>query len=723
MASGGTSHNLPLALLLCLALSSSVGGEAARRFWIENDTFMKDGAPFQIVGGDVHYFRIVPEYWKDRLLRAKALGLNTIQTYVPWNLHEPEPQRWEFKGFADIESYLRLAQELDMLVMLRIGPYICGEWDLGGFPPWLLTIEPALKLRSSDSTYLSLVERWWGALLPKVAPLLYNNGGPIIMVQIENEFGSFGDDKNYLHYLVQLARRYLGNNVVLYTTDGGAMGNLKNGSIPQDDVFTAVDFETGSNPWPIFRLQKKYNLPGKSAPLSSEFYTGWLTHWGESIATTDATSTAKALKTILCRNASAVLYMAHGGTNFGFYNGANTGQDESNYKADLTSYDYDAPIKEHGDVHNSKYKALRRVIHECTGSPLHPLPSDIEKANYGLVKLQKVASLFDIIDNISDPLKGAVSEHPLYMEQIGQMFGFLLYMSEYQGKLSSSVLSIPKVHDRAQVFLSCSTDGVRNRRYAGVIERWSSKTLEIPNLRCSSNISLYILVENMGRVNYGPYIFDRKGILSPIQIDGITLRHWKMYPLTFNSLDNLPKIQLITQMPDVRASKVSIIHGHSEKKLQESSFYSNEPEFYEGHFHIDSESEIKDTFISFRGWNKGVAFVNNFNIGRFWPARGPQCALYVPAPILRPGDNTIVIFELHGPNPEVTVNSSRSRFHVRSKTVRMAARGVQSTVQWIWSPRPVISTLVWCRAAIQRCKVPLRFAPLSAMISRARFIL
>lgn len=659
MASGGTFRNLLLVLPLYLALASLVGGEASRRFWIENDTFRKDGVPFQIVGGDVHYFRIVPEYWKDRLLRAKALGLNTIQTYVPWNLHEPEPQSWKFKGFTDIESYLRLAQELEMLVMLRVGPYICGEWDLGGFPPWLLTIEPALKLRSSDSSYLSLVERWWGVLLLKVAPLLYNNGGPVIMVQIENEFGSFGDDKNYLHHLVQLARRYLGNDIILYTTDGGALGNLKNGSIPQDDVFAAVDFETGSNPWPIFKLQKKYNLPGKSVPLSSEFYTGWLTHWGERIATTDATSTAKALKTILCHNGSAVLYMAHGGTNFGFYNGANTGQDESDYKADLTSYDYDAPIKEHGDVHNAKYKALRRVIHECTGTPLHPLPANIKKASYGIMKLQKVVSLFDIIDNINDPLKVSVSEHPLYMEQIGQMFGFLLYMSEYQGKLPSSILSIPKVHDRAQVFVSCSA-GVRTLRYCGVIERWSNKTLEIPNLRCSSKTSLYILVENMGRVNYGPYIFDRKGILSPIQIDGITLRHWKMYPLALSSLDILPKLQLITQIPYAGASKMSI-HGDSEKILQDSSCCSNEstsaePAFYEGHFLIDNETELRDTFISFRGWNKGVAFVNNFNIGRFWPACGPQCTLYVPAPILRPGDNIVVIFELHAPNHELTID-------------------------------------------------------------------
>ncbi|BAF18086.1 beta-galactosidase 8 precursor [Oryza sativa Japonica Group] len=647
---------LPLALALCSAAAS---GEASRRFWVENDTFWKDGAPFQIVGGDVHYFRIVPEYWKDRLLRAKALGLNTIQTYVPWNLHEPKPLSWEFKGFTDIESYLRLAHELDMLVMLRVGPYICGEWDLGGFPPWLLTIEPTIELRSSDSTYLSLVDRWWGVLLPKIAPLLYSNGGPIIMVQIENEFGSFGDDKNYLHYLVEVARRYLGNDIMLYTTDGGAIGNLKNGTILQDDVFAAVDFDTGSNPWPIFQLQKEYNLPGKSAPLSSEFYTGWLTHWGERIATTDASSTAKALKRILCRNGSAVLYMAHGGTNFGFYNGANTGQNESDYKADLTSYDYDAPIREYGDVHNAKYKALRRVIHECTGIPLLQLPSKIERASYGLVEVQKVASLFDVIHNISDALKVAFSEQPLSMELMGQMFGFLLYTSEYQEKHSSSILSIPKVHDRAQVFVSCSHGDVRKPRYVGIVERWSSKTLQIPSLSCSSNVSLYILVENMGRVNYGPYIFDQKGILSSVEIDGIILRHWKMHPVSLNAVGNLSKLQLIMQMTDAEASKVSI-YGDSENKLQDVSLYLNEgiseePAFYEGHFHIDSESEKKDTFISFRGWNKGVAFVNNFNIGRFWPAIGPQCALYVPAPILKPGDNVIVIFELHSPNPELTI--------------------------------------------------------------------
>ncbi|XP_072966508.1 beta-galactosidase 8 isoform X1 [Typha angustifolia] len=631
-----------------------------RRFWIADDKFWKDGHPFQIIGGDMHYFRIVPEYWRDRLLRAKALGLNTIQTYVPWNLHEPQPQSWDFEGIADIESYLKLAQELGFLVMLRAGPYICAEWDLGGFPAWLLAVQPALRLRSSDSTFLSLVERWWDVLLPKVAPLLYENGGPIIMVQVENEFGSYGDDKNYLHFLVQLARRHLGNNTILYTTDGGSQDTLEKGTIPEEGVFSAVDFSTGDDPWPIFELQKSYNLPGKSPPLSAEFYTGWLTHWGEQIAHTDGNYTAEALRKILSRNGSAVLYMAHGGTNFGFFNGANTGQFESDYKADLTSYDYDAPIKEFGDVDNTKFKALRRVIHEHSGVSLHPVPSKIKRARYGPVKVNRIASLFEVLNFLCDPIKVVETEQPIAMELVGQMFGFLLYASEYPEKKDKSIISIPKVHDRAQVFVSCSLDGNRSPRYVGIIERWSPKSLEIPNLACSSNVSLFILVENLGRVNYGPYTYDRKGILSSVTVDNIILYRWKLYPISFHGLDNLLKFSLIRQLPNARANKMSIPIGLQNQlgrfRYSSKESISDQPVIYEGHFHIDSANDIKDTFMSFRGWTKGVAFVNNFNIGRFWPLIGPQCTLYVPAPILRNGENVIVILELHSPNPELTIS-------------------------------------------------------------------
>ncbi|MQM00502.1 hypothetical protein Taro_033237 [Colocasia esculenta] len=642
-------------------------------FRISDDTFWKDDQPFQIIGGDLHYFRVLPEgdrcggdvlgqgrwrrgppakYWKDRLLRAKALGLNTIQTYVPWNIHEPQPGRWVFAGIADIESFLKLAQELGFLVMLRVGPYICAEWDLGGFPAWLLAVEPALRLRSSDHAYLLLVKKWWDVLLPKLVPLLYKNGGPIIMVQIENEFGSYGYDHSYLHQLVALAREHLGDQVILYTTDGGSWDLLRRGTIPGEDVFAAVDFSTGESPWPIFNLQKKFNAPGKSPPLSAEFYTGWLTHWGEKNAETSAEFTAMELEKILSQNASVVLYMAHGGTNFGFYNGANTGQNDSDYKPDLTSYDYDAPIKEDGDVENLKFRAIRSVIEKYSRVSLPPLPRNTGRSRYGKLKVSKVASFFEILDALCDPVDMVKKKTPLAMELVGQMFGFVLYVSEYPTKHTESVLSIPKVHDRAQVFVSCALDESQvNPRFLGTIERWSSRELRIPKIDCPSNIRLFILVENLGRVNYGQYLYDRKGILSDVILDGDVLWGWKMVPISFHNLSKLLQFNPIVQVADSRMDGTS---ANSNLK-RNSRLISNRPEFYEGRFTIARKDQVKDTFISLNGWNKGIVFVNDFNIGRYWPSVGPQCTLYVPAPILRMGENVVMIFELHAPSHDLVV--------------------------------------------------------------------
>ncbi|XP_052176984.1 beta-galactosidase 17 isoform X2 [Diospyros lotus] len=595
----------------------------ARKFEIAKDMFWKDGEPFQIIGGDLHYFRVPPEYWEDRLLRMKALGLNTVQTYVPWNLHEPRKGQVFFEGIADIVSFLKLCQKLDILVMLRAGPYICAEWDFGGFPAWLLAIEPALTLRSSDPVFLDLVDRWWRVLLPMIAPLLYHNGGPIIMVQIENEYGSYGDDKVYLHHLVKMARGHLGYGIILYTTDGGLRESLEKGTIRGDAVFSAVDFTTGDDPWPCFHLQKEFNAPGKSPPLSAEFYTGWLTHWGENMAKTGADFTAAALENILMGNGSAVLYMAHGGTNFGFYNGANAAADGSDYKPDLTSYDYDAPIQESGDVDNAKFKALRRVINKYSRLSLPSVPSNNEKIGYGRIQLQKTAFLFDIL-NITSHTGMAESENPISMESAGQMSGFLLYVSEYAAKDNGNVLSIPKVHDRAQVFILCpSKDDARRPTYMGTIERWSNKPVDLPYTDCPSSIWLLILVENMGHVNYGLSMFDKKGILSSVYLDGEILHGWKTFSVPFQNLEKAPI----------------------------------EPAFYAGCFTVNNLSQLKDTFISFRGWGKGIAFVNEFNIGRYWPSFGPQCNLYVPAPILRPGENVVVLFELESPGPGLAVNS------------------------------------------------------------------
>ncbi|XP_011072527.1 beta-galactosidase 17 isoform X1 [Sesamum indicum] len=619
-----------------------------RKFEIAGDMFWKDGEPFRIIGGDLHYFRVHPEYWEDRLLRAKALGLNTIQTYVPWNLHEPRQGHRVFEGIADIISFLKLCKKLDLLVMLRAGPYICGEWDLGGFPAWLLAEEPAIRLRSSDPAFLDLVEKWWGILLPKISPLLYSNGGPIIMVQIENEFGSYGDDKAYLHYLVKLARGHLGDDILLYTTDGGARETLGKGTIPGDAVFSAVDFTTGDDPWPIFKLQKEFNAPGKSPPLSAEFYTGWLTHWGEKIASTDATFTATYLEKILSMNGSAVLYMAHGGTNFGFYSGANTGSNEADYKPDLTSYDYDAPIRESGDVDNAKYKALRRVIAKHSTEPLASIPPDNEKMGYGHIEIDKVSFLYDMID-MKDLVDVVESENPISMEAIGQMFGFVLYASEYNPKGNGSVLSIPKVHDRAQVFISCTEDSAKRPTYVDVITRWSNRPINLPYLKCESKNKLFILVENMGRLNYGPYMFDRKGILSSVYLDSRPLYKWKMLPIPLQNLNEATQIN-----PIILNAQKGLPKRSAQKKLKDKKNSVLEPAFYTGHFSVD---KVRDTYISFRGWSKGIAYVNEINIGRFWPSIGPQCNLYVPAPMLRQGENTLVILELESPNTDLFVSS------------------------------------------------------------------
>ncbi|KAI3885825.1 hypothetical protein MKW92_039514 [Papaver armeniacum] len=613
-------------------------------FGIANDVFLKDGQQFQIIGGDLHYFRIHPEYWKDRLLRAKALGLNTIQTYVPWNLHEPSPGEWVFEGMADIESFLKLCQELGFLVMLRPGPYICGEWDFGGFPAWLLSIEPPLKLRSSDPAFLHLVEKWWGVLLPKIAPLLYNNGGPIIMVQVENEYGSYGDDKNYLHQLVSLARRHLGDEIILYTTDGGSRDTLEKGTIRGASVF----FSTGDEPWSKFKLQKEFNEPGKSPPICTEFYTGWLTHWGEKLAATNAQFVSNALETILSRNGSAVLYMVHGGTNFGFLNGANTGSDDSDFKPDITSYDYDAPISEWGDSDSPKFKALRKVIKKYSPVSVPRVPPNNGKRGYGKVKLQKRASFFRCTTYSNQSLRMSLKPKiQFFMESVGQMFGFLLYVSEYPAKKNRSILSIPKVHDRAQVYVSCSLDEMINK-YVGKIERWRMNRLRFQALNVlqpSSYLFWYLTfkVENMGRLNYGPYMYDRKGILSDVVLDGSVLHGWRMIPFSFQNLSKLFKESPIVGL------------------------LSEGPMFYEGHFTINSTDEIADTFISFGGWGKGIAFVNNFNIGRFWrlidpeiilQLAGPQCSLYVPAPLLRQGKMWwYIILETDAPNHELVVES------------------------------------------------------------------
>ncbi|KAI5055584.1 hypothetical protein GOP47_0029105 [Adiantum capillus-veneris] len=655
--------------------------EIDRSFWIADDMFWKDGEPFRILGGDVHYFRIHPKYWEDRLLRVKALGLNTIQTYVPWNLHEPRQGEFHFDGVADLESFLKLAQRLDLLVMLRAGPYICAEWDFGGFPAWLLAQQPPLRLRSSDPSYLNLVDDWWKILLSKISPLLYENGGPVVMVQVENEFGSFGKDVGYLQHLVDQAKSYLGNNTIIYTTDGNSQGNLENGTLMDAEVYTAVDFSVDADAAQAFALQRKFNAKGKSPSLISEFYTGWLTHWTEAITTTSAEQAAAALEKILSLNASAVLYMAHGGTNFGFFSGANSGDSASSYKADITSYDYDAPIGEAGDVAHSKFTAIQGVLAKHSKLALPSPPPLPLRLAYGKLQLDKLAGIFDVLEYISVPSSGITMQEPCSMESLKQISGFLLYETVLPAHTKpGSSLSVPKLHDRAQVFIWSS--GMPNNAqpcYVGVMERWSNPTLYLPAHAASPGSKLQILVENMGRLNYGPYISDSKGILSSVLLDGVPTQNWTMFPIPLDdispvyTLKNLERISSFVTSTEARAFLES-----SKDQLCGSDGPAPDIGFYSAILQVSESQEPADSFISMKGWSKGVVFINSFNLGRYWTAVGPQCTLYIPGPLLRQGGNDVLIFELETPPSDLTeLESSRNYtyFYSCQRKAEFSGRG------------------------------------------------
>lgn len=643
-------------LLPCLLLSVKATSAANHSFVIENDMFVKDGVPFRILGGDLHYFRVHPQLWRDRLLRVKALGLNTIQTYVPWNLHEPRPGQFNFNGSADLLSFLKLAHELDLLVMLRVGPYISGEWDLGGLPAWLLGLRPSVRLRSSDAQYLAQVDNWWKVLLPEVAPELYSAGGSVIMVQIENEYGSFGSDKLYLQFLQNQARLHLGDNVVIYTTDGAVKENLRDGSLPEEGVFAAIEFPTGSDPASAFAVQKRFNPPGMSPLLSAEFYTGWLSHWGERLAQTDPKKTAEALDAILRLNASVVLHMVHGGTNFGFFSGANIGSGPSDFQPVITSYDYDAPIGEAGDVSGAKYQEIRKVLSKYVEGELPEPPPLPERTAYGEVMMKAMGSLFDVLKLVSTPPGGVKLEWPVPMEHLRQGSGFILYRSQLPASVRpGSRLSVLEVYDRAQVFVGSNSN---NRLFLGTLERWSRNSLTLPPAAAVPGLQLDILVENMGRVSDGLFMGENKGITEAVLLDDDPILGWNVHTIGLANVAGLKPASF--QKPVTANVELEIITTKIKRTPQLILPFVdlvNGPVFYEGILNITQPS---DTFMSFRGWNKGVAFVNGFNLGRFWPIMGPQCTLYIPGPLLRPGENRLMILELESSSPVQTVEFTDS---------------------------------------------------------------
>jgi len=560
-------------------------------FTIHDSQFLLDGKPFRILAGAMHYFRIPPAYWRDRLLKLRAMGLNTVETYVAWNLHEPEPGTFRFDAGLDLVRYLTIVAELGLQAIVRPGPYICSEWDLGGLPAWLLR-DPAIRLRCSHPAYLQVVDRFFDALLPRLAPLQVTCGGPILAMQVENEYGSYGNDQAYLHHLVE-GMRARGVGVLLFTSDGPRDETLRAGTLP--GILKTVNFASGVKA----ALGKLREYQPDGPLMVTEFWDGWFDHWGEQHHTRTPEDTAAVLDEILRAGASVSLYMFHGGTNF-FMNGANS--EDGCYRPTVTSYDYDAPLSEAGDP-TPKYWALRDLIGRYAPLPDITLPPPAPKLALGTVDLPESVALFDALDGLSSPIRLAA---PQPMEMLGQSSGFTLYRTQVAGPVEAP-LTIRGLHDRAQVFL--------DRQPVGVLERASpgqDLLLAVPQ----GSATLDILVENMGRVNFGPDLLDRKGITEGVLLRQQCLFGWTHFPLPLDDLTRL----------DFRPSSAT-----------------GGPAFYRGRFTV---TDPGDTFLALPGWTKGVCWVNGFNLGRYWE-RGPQRALYVPAPLLAKGENELIVLELH----------------------------------------------------------------------------
>ena len=564
-------------------------------FSYDHQNFLMDGRPFRILSGAMHYFRIVPEYWEDRLKKLKACGFNTVETYTCWNLHERQEGVFDFSGILDVERYIQLAEELGLYVIVRPGPYICSEFEFGGLPSWLLKY-PNLGLRCNDPVYLEKVTPFYRELFRRIRPHLCTNGGNVIMVQVENEYGSYGDDKEYLRAVEQI---YRDNEIdcLLFTSDGSEHWMLSGGTLPH--LLSVANF--GSQPEENFNKLRQFR---QNEPLMcGEFWCGWFDHWYEEHHTRTPEDVASDTRDLLNANASINYYMFHGGTNFGFTNGANH---DGTYEPTVTSYDYCAPLSECGDL-TPTYYAVKDVLEECTGIRAPEMDvCNLPKADYGTVTLTQCAPLFD---NLPDAV---FSPTPKSMEDLGQDFGYLLYSTILHGPFEPLPLEFGKVHDRAIVYWNGKRVGLRERSRVH-----DEITL---SLQQGQQARLDILVENMGRVNYGTKLFDRKGILDGIRLGQRFHFGWEHRCLT---MDDLSALRWSPAQP-----------------------WQGQPMFLRGTLTVDGAPA--DTFVRLDGFTKGFVVVNGFNLGRYFNSAGPQKTLYLPAPLLRSGSNEILVFETDG---------------------------------------------------------------------------
>ena len=569
----------------------------AGNFTISGNDYMLNGKPIQLMSAAFHYFRVHPDRWEDTFKKIANAGLNTVETYIAWNMHEPERGKYDFKGANDLPRYFALAQKYNLLAIVRPGPYICAEWEFGGLPYWLLK-EDGIKIRSNDPKYLEPALKWMGVLLDVLKPHLITNGGNIIMTQIENEYGSYPlCDKDYLNALYDVTIEHFGpaTGYVTFTTDGPSDWMVTCGRL-EGKAYTTVDFGPG-NAHESLAVQRKYEPVG---PLqNSEFYPGWLDHWKEAHQKTDSQPILDTMTEMYEMNASWNFYVFIGGTNWGFMSGANGGGKD--HQPQPTSYDYDAPLSEAGD-RTPKYEAIRERISQWKKLPEFPV-EDTKKVSYGEITYKQTASLWSNLEVLdAAPVK---AEHPITMEKLDLDYGFVLYRTTVS---QGGKIRLDDVHDRAYVYV--------NQKYFGLIER-QDVSVEV-EIEAKEGDVLDILMESLGRLNYGGSMTDPKGILGEVYLNGEVLVNWTMYRLGMKDLSQL--------------------------RWEEAREVPNGPAFFRTVVELE---EAEDTFVNPKGWTKGHVYANGFNLGRYWTV-GPQLTLYCPGPLLCVGSNEFVAFEITG---------------------------------------------------------------------------
>lgn len=587
--------------LLALAIMSVPAMAATQpHFAVDGAQFRLDGKPFVIRSGEMHYPRVPRAAWRDRLRMAKAMGLNTVTTYAFWSLHEPEPGQWDFTGQNDLRSFIKMAAEEGLNVILRPGPYVCAEVDFGGFPAWLLR-EPGLRVRSMDARYLAASARYFKRLAQEVGDLQSSRGGPILMLQVENEYGSFGRDHGYMK-AVRDQMRTAGLDAPVFTSDGGAARLFEGGTLP--DAPAVVNFGGGADDAKA-SIEELAAWRPKGIRMAGEYWAGWFDHWGEKHHVQSPEDAARTVDWMLSQGVSFNLYMFHGGTSFGWLAGANYGGTEP-YQPDTTSYDYDAALDEAGRP-TKKYRLIREVIAKHVKETLPPVPAAPQPQSLPAFALKPAGSLLAGLDKLS---KARPSRWVGAMEEFGQNYGYILYRKRLETPAKGKLV-LEEMHDQATVMADGRVIGRLDRRKGE-----NSLNVDLP-----AGAQLDLLVEAMGRIGFGgKLVDDRKGIVRGVKLDKEELEGWTVYTLPLDAA-------ALKRLPLADANDAAL------------------PGFWRGSLTLDKPV---DTFLDTRGWGKGQVWVNGHHLGRFWHI-GPQQTMYVPASWLKAGANEVLVFTTEAP--------------------------------------------------------------------------